>query len=85
MQIVWQITKLYTTVRLLPAVFPGVGSQRRIKRISKPSLRIYAGKNKLPRVLGGAGIAIISTPKGLMTNREAYKANLGGEIICEIW
>lgn len=56
-----------------------------IKRISKPSLRIYAGKNKLPKVLGGAGISIISTPQGLMTNKEAYKKNLGGEVICEVF
>lgn len=63
----------------------GVPALTNIKRISKPSLRIYAGKNKLPRVLGGTGMAIISTPQGLMTNREAYKKNLGGEIICEVF
>ena len=56
-----------------------------INRISKPSLRVYADKNKLPRVLGGMGIAVISTPKGLMTNREAYKNKIGGEVICEIF
>ncbi len=56
-----------------------------IKRISKPSLRIYAAKNNLPRVLGGMGISVISTPKGLMTNRQAWKAGVGGEVVCEVW
>jgi len=56
-----------------------------IKRISKPGLRVYKGKRNIPRVLGGLGIAIISTPKGLMTGKEAYRNNLGGEIICTIW
>lgn len=56
-----------------------------VKRVSKPSLRIYAGKNDLPKVLSGVGVSIISTPKGLMTNKEAHKAGLGGEVICEIW
>lgn len=56
-----------------------------IKRISKPGLRVYKDKNNLPRVLSGLGIAIISTPKGLMTEKEAKKQNLGGEIICKLW
>ena len=56
-----------------------------IKRISKPGLRIYAGKGKLPRVLNNLGIAIISTPQGLLTNKEARKKGVGGEIICEIY
>jgi len=56
-----------------------------VKRISKPSLRIYTRKNKIPRVLGGLGIAIISTPQGLLTDGEARKAGLGGEVICKIW
>lgn len=56
-----------------------------IKRISKPGLRIYVKKNDLPRVLNNFGMAIISTPKGLMTNKEARKANLGGEVLCEIY
>lgn len=54
-------------------------------RVSKPGLRIYEGKKKLPRVLGGLGIAVVSTPKGLMTVKEARKKGLGGEIICKIW
>lgn len=54
-------------------------------RISKPGLRVYKGKNELPRVLGGMGTAIISTPQGLMTEKEARKKGLGGEVICKIW
>ena len=56
-----------------------------IKRISKPSRRTYAGSDKIPDVLNGYGIGIISTSKGLMTDREARKRNIGGEIICSVW
>ncbi len=56
-----------------------------IKRISKPGLRIYAGKDELPRVLGGLGTAIVSTSKGVMTDRDARKAGVGGEVIAYIW
>ncbi|WKZ24411.1 MAG: 30S ribosomal protein S8 [Patescibacteria group bacterium] len=56
-----------------------------IKRISKSSRRVYVGKDSLPRVLNHYGIAIISTSQGLMTNREAKRRNVGGEIICEIY
>ena len=56
-----------------------------IKRISKPSLRIYKGYKELPRVLNGLGIAVISTPKGLMTDRDARKQKLGGEVLAFIW
>ena len=56
-----------------------------IKRISKPGLRIYVGKDELPQVLNNLGIAIISTSKGLMTNKEAKQAGLGGEVVCEIY
>ncbi len=58
---------------------------RNIKRISRPGQRIYINKNKLPRVLNNLGIAIISTSQGLMTNKEAKRKNIGGEILCEIW
>lgn len=58
---------------------------RGIRRISKPGLRIYAGKNDLPRVLGGLGTAIISTSKGVMADRDARKAGVGGEVIAYIW
>ncbi len=56
-----------------------------LKRVSKPGLRVYAKKDKLPVVLNGFGLAIISTPRGLLTAREAKKQKLGGEIICEIY
>ena len=58
---------------------------RGLKRVSKPGLRIYAGHDELPKVLGGLGIAIISTPKGVMTDKEARKANHGGEVLAYIW
>lgn len=56
-----------------------------LKRISKPGLRVYAKKDELPKVLGGLGIAIISTSQGLMTDREARRVGLGGEVICYVW
>lgn len=56
-----------------------------IKRISKPGLRVYAGKDELPRVLGGLGTAIISTNKGIITDKEARKLNVGGEVIAFVW
>lgn len=56
-----------------------------LKRISKPGLRVYAKCNDLPRVLGGLGIAIVSTSKGVMTDKEARKQNVGGEVIAYIW
>ena len=56
-----------------------------LKRISKPGLRVYAKGGNVPRVLNGLGIAIISTSKGLMTDRDARKANLGGEVVAYVW
>ena len=56
-----------------------------IKRISRPGLRVYSKKDNLPKVLNNLGMAIISTPSGLMTNKEARKKGLGGEVICEIY
>lgn len=58
---------------------------RGIKRISKPGLRIYAGKDELPRVLGGLGTAVISTSAGVMADRDARKKSIGGEVIAYIW
>ena len=58
---------------------------RGIKRISKPGLRIYAGKDELPRVLGGLGCAIISTSQGVMADRDARKRGIGGEVIAYVW
>ena len=56
-----------------------------IKRISKPGLKVYAKKDELPKVLGGLGIAIISTSNGLITDKEARKLGVGGEVICYVW
>ncbi len=56
-----------------------------IKRISKPGLRVYVKKDDIPKVLGGLGTAVISTSKGLMTDKSARKTGLGGEVICYIW
>jgi small subunit ribosomal protein S8 len=56
-----------------------------LKRISKPGLRVYAKKDQVPRVLGGLGTAVISTSKGIMTDKDARKQGLGGEVICYIW
>lgn len=56
-----------------------------LKRISKPGLRVYANRKELPRVLGGIGIAIISTSSGIMTDRDARRQGLGGEVLCYVW
>ncbi|MBN1525996.1 MAG: 30S ribosomal protein S8 [Candidatus Omnitrophica bacterium] len=56
-----------------------------LKRVSKPSLRIYKGKGELPKVYGGLGSAIVSTSKGVMTDKEARAQKIGGEVICYIW
>ncbi|MEA5532725.1 30S ribosomal protein S8 [Crocosphaera sp. XPORK-15E] len=56
-----------------------------LQRVSKPGLRVYSNRKDLPRVLGGIGIAIISTSKGIMTDREARRQNVGGEVLCYVW
>lgn len=56
-----------------------------LKRISKPGLRVYANSQELPKVLGGLGIAIISTSKGIITDKTAIELNVGGEVICYVW
>jgi len=56
-----------------------------IKRVSKPGLRIYKKSDQMPKVLGGVGVAVVSTSHGLMTDREARKAKLGGEVLCYVW
>ena len=57
----------------------------KIQRISKPGLRVYSGAKKMPRILGGFGTAIVSTSQGLMTDAEARKLKVGGEVLCYIW
>lgn len=56
-----------------------------IQRVSKPGLRVYAGHGEVPRVYGGLGIAIMSTPEGVMTGKEARKRGVGGEVLCYVW
>ena len=56
-----------------------------LKRVSRPSLRVYTKRNEIPRVRNGLGLSILSTPKGLMTGDAAWKAGVGGEIVCYIW
>ncbi len=58
---------------------------QQLKRVSKPGLRVYTRRDSIPRVRGGLGTAIISTPQGLMTGRKAYQLGLGGEVICYVW
>jgi len=56
-----------------------------LKRISRPGLRIYARKTEIPRVLGGLGVVILSTSRGIMTGKQAWRQELGGEVICYVW
>jgi small subunit ribosomal protein S8 len=65
--------------------FQGKPVIERMQRVSRPGLRVYSGKDKLPSVVGGLGIAIISTSKGLMTDREARAQGIGGEVICSVY
>ncbi len=57
----------------------------RIERVSRPGLRVYVGHEELPRVQGGLGVAVISTSKGVITDRQARKLKVGGEVLCQIW
>lgn len=63
----------------------GIPAITGLKRVSTPGLRVYKKKDELPRVLNGLGIAVISTPKGLLTDREAKNQSLGGEVVCFVW
>ena len=58
---------------------------QRIERVSKPSRRVYAGVEELPKVQGGLGVAVVSTSKGVMTDRQARRLGVGGEVLCQIW
>ena len=61
------------------------GTIRGLRRISKPSRRVYVGKNDIPRVRNGLGIAILTTPRGVLTDRDARNAGVGGEVMCHVW
>jgi small subunit ribosomal protein S8 len=56
-----------------------------VRRISKPGRRVYVGKDRIPSVMSGLGLSILSTPKGILTDKAAQKANVGGEVLCYIW
>lgn len=56
-----------------------------VKRVSKPGRRVYVRKDRIPRVMGGLGISVVSTSRGMMTDREARDAGLGGEVVCQVW
>ena len=56
-----------------------------LKRVSTPGRRVYVGKERIPRVMGGLGVSVVSTSRGLMTDREARDAGLGGELVCQVW
>ena len=56
-----------------------------LRRISKPGLRVYVGRNEIPRVLKGLGIAILSTPRGVMSDKQARREGVGGEVLCKVW
>ncbi|MBU1018358.1 MAG: 30S ribosomal protein S8 [Patescibacteria group bacterium] len=71
--------------RQISLTLPKTAEKLHLKRISKPGQRIYVKRSEIPRILNGLGIAIISTPKGLMTDNEARKENVGGELLCEIY
>jgi small subunit ribosomal protein S8 len=75
-----KVIKIYLkyTVTNLPAI-------AHIERISRPGCRVYVGSKGIPRVLGGLGINIVTTPKGVMTGRSARKEGLGGEVLCQVW
>ncbi len=63
----------------------GTPSIAGMKRISTPGLKVYVGKDEIPRVLNGLGISILSTPKGLLTNKQAKRELVGGEVVCQVW
>ena len=82
-------SSLYVSVFMCAAVvvlkyFQGRGVIESIKRMSKPSLRQYRGKTELPKVIGGLGVAIVSTSQGVMTDKQAREKGIGGEILCTV-
>lgn len=76
--------KLNRLSKITLKYFQGQPVVETIQRVSRPGLRIYKGKDELPRVMGGLGVAIVSTSKGLMTDRTARQNGMGGEVICYV-
>jgi small subunit ribosomal protein S8 len=84
----WQVTGADVGKRLVISLKYGPARERSIaglRRVSKPGLRVYAKRDNLPRVLGGLGIAIISTSGGVMTDRQAFRQGVGGEVLAYVW
>ncbi len=77
--------KPFTELKLTLKYIGRLPAVTEVKRLSKPGRRLYTPASKIPRALGGYGITIVSTNKGLMTNDKARKANVGGELVCQIW
>ena len=75
-----KVIKIY--LKYTPANLPVIS---RIERVSRPGCRVYLGSKEIPRILGGMGINIVTTPRGVMTGSSARKENVGGEILCQIW
>lgn len=73
------------TLNIVLKYYDGTNVIEGLERVSKPSRRIYAGAGEIPRVLGGLGVAIVSTSKGVMSDREAREQNIGGEVLCYVW
>ena len=73
---------LRVSLKYTPARRPVISH---LNRLSKPGLRVYTGKDRIPRVLGGMGIVILSTPHGVITGQQARRLGVGGELLCEIW
>ena len=69
-------------LKYTPANQPAIA---KIERVSRPGCRVYVGSKEIPRVLGGLGVNILTTPRGVMTGRDARKENLGGELLCQVW
>jgi small subunit ribosomal protein S8 len=75
----------FSQIKIKLAYTEGLPSIQHIKRISKPGQRVYVSGQEIPRILSGYGLAILSTSQGIMAGRQAFKENVGGELICEIW
>jgi len=75
-----KIIKIY--LKYTPANQPVIST---IQRVSRPGCRVYVGNDDIPRVLGGMGINILTTPRGVMTGRDARKEGIGGEVLCQVW
>jgi small subunit ribosomal protein S8 len=73
------------TIRLFLKYSDGTPVITGLKQVSKPGRRIYAHKDKIPKVVGGLGIAIVSTSKGIMTGDQSHKTGVGGEVLCQVW